>query len=101
SPHDDLSPPPLRDAPPISPPPPAPASSSPTPAPPLPTSPPPPPCRPPPPASACFSVVPVVQPRGVNLKPSRCYRLRVSVSTIHRSEEHTSELQSREHLVCP
>src|SRR5947208_14803371 len=37
---------------------------------------------------------------GIRSKSSAAYFLRALASWIHRSEEHTSELQSPDHLVC-
>src|SRR5690606_40756172 len=52
------------------------------------------------PASCPFIMMRVPWRRGISDKPAAAARPLTPVDELRRSEEHTSELQSRENLVC-
>src|SRR5437667_6407932 len=55
----------------------------------------------PPSLSSTASCTPVDAPEGIVARPTTRYLSVTSTSTVGRSEEHTSELQSHHDHVCP
>src|SRR5258708_27477467 len=47
-----------------------------------------------------LAAFPLAKTAKLNLPPKGCYRLQAALEAAARSEEHTSELQSPDHLVC-